>query len=105
MGTLLSNWTGLSSNTSTPLHMSVISRVFDIGGHNKPLVGPIPFIGTIEGVPDVDAIVEGMVGVVINESRRWGKGLVFFVGLLWVLIVGLGVLIVIVLFHGQRVAT
>ena len=95
---------GLSSNASAPLHMSIISGVLDIGGHNKSFVGPIPFVGVIEGVPDVDAVIEGVVGEVVNESRRWGRGLVFFIDLLCVLIVDLGVLVIIVLSHGKCAA-
>ena len=85
--------------------MSIISRVFDEGGHDESFVGPVPFIGTIKWVSDVDAIEEGMVRDVVNESQRWGRGLVFFVGLLWVLVVDFRVLIIIVLSHGQCVAT
>ena len=80
---------GLGSNASTPLYMSIISGVFDVGGHNKSFMGPVPFIGTVEGVPDVDVVEERVVGVAVNKSWRWDRGLVFFLGLLWVLIVDL----------------
>ena len=92
---------GLSPNASASLHMCIVGRVLDIGGHNKSPVGPIPFISTILGVPDIYAVVEGVVEDVVDKSWRWDWGLVFFIGLLWVLIVDLGVLIVVVLFHGQ----
>ena len=85
--------------------MSIVGRVFEIGGHDKSLMGPIPFIGAIERVPDIDVVEERVVRVVVNESRRWGRGLVFFVGLFWVFIVDLRDLRVIVLFHGQHAAT
>ena len=71
------------------LYVRIVSRILDVGGHNKSLVGPIPFIGTILGVPDIDAVIEGVVGDVVNESQRWDRGLVFFVDFLRVLIVDL----------------
>ena len=45
-------------------------------------MGPIPFIGTVEGVPDIDVVMEGVVGVVGDKSRRGMRWLVFLVGLL-----------------------
>ena len=68
-------------------------------------MGPIHFIGTILGVPDVNAVEKGMVWDVVDKSWRWARGLVFFIGLLWVLIVDLGVFVVVVLSQGQRMAT
>ena len=50
--------------------MSVIRGVLDIGGHNKSLVGPIPFIGMILRVPDIDVVIEGMVGDVVNKTQQ-----------------------------------
>ena len=85
--------------------MSVVSRVFDVGGHDKSFVGPVPFIGAIEGVPDVDAVVEGVLRVVVNEPWRRARRLVFFISLLGVLIVNLGVFVIIVLLHGQHTVT
>ena len=68
-------------------------------------MGPVPFIGSIEGVPEIEVVEEGVVGVVVNESWRWNRGLVLFVGFLWVFVIDPRVLIVIVLSHGQHVAT
>ena len=85
--------------------MSIIGGVLDIGGHNKSFVGPVPFVGAVEGVYDVDVVKEGMVGDIVNKSQRQDRRLVFFVGLFWVLIIDLGVLVVVVLSHGQCVAT
>ena len=85
--------------------MSVVGGVFDKGSHNKSFVGPVPFIGAIEGVPDVDAVVEGVLGVVVNEPWRQARRLVFFIGLFRVLIVNLRVFVVVVLSHGQHAAT
>ena len=93
---------GISPNASASLYVRIVSGVLDIGGHNKSLVGPIPFIGMILGVPDVNAVKEGMVWDVVDKSQRWDRGLVFFIGLLWVLVVDLGVLIAVVLSHGQH---
>ena len=50
-----------------PCH-GVISRVLDEGGHDKPFVGPVSFISTVEGVPDIDAVEEGVVRVDGDES-------------------------------------
>ena len=67
-------------------------------------MGPISFVSTIEGVPDIDAVVEGVVWVVVNKPWRRARRLVFFIGFLRVFVVDLRVLIVIVLSHGQRMA-
>ena len=84
--------------------MSIVSGVLDVRGDDEPFLGPIRLVNVVLRVPDVDTIVEGVVGDVINESGRRGEGLVFFIGLFWVFIVDFGVLIVIVLSHGQRAA-
>ena len=89
------------ASTSTPCDHSVVSGVFDEGGHNKPFMGPIPLVGMVGRVPDVDAIVEWVFGVIGDVSRRRDKGLVFWVGLHWVFIIDLGVFIVIAFWHGQ----
>ena len=81
--------------------MRIVSGVLDIGGHNKSLMGPIPFISTIEGVPDIDAVVEGVVWVVVNKPWWRARRLVFFIGFLRVFIVDLRVFVIIVLLHGQ----
>ena len=70
--------------------MCIVGGVLDIGGHDKSLMGPIPFIGTILGVPDVNAVEEGVVWDVVDKPWRWDRGLVFFIGLLWVFVVDLG---------------
>ena len=90
------------TDTSTPLYMSIIGGVLDVGGHNEPFLGPVGLVGTVFWVPDIDAVVKGMVGDVINEPWRRGEGLIFFIGLFWVIVVDLGVLVVVVLSHGQR---
>ena len=59
--------TGVRSNTGTSLYVRIVSVVFDIGGHDESLVGPISFISAIEGVPDIDAVIEGVVWVIINK--------------------------------------
>ena len=64
-------------------------------------MGPIPLVGTVKGVPDINAVIEGVFRIVGDISQRWDKGLVFLVGLLWVFVVDLGVLIVVALWHGQ----
>ena len=85
--------------------MGVVGRVLDIGGHYESFLGPICLVGTVLRVPDIDAVIEGVIRDVVDEPWRWDRGLVFFIGLLWVLIVDLGVLIVVVLSHGQCTAT
>ena len=92
---------GLCSNTSTSFYQGIVGRVFDVRGHNKPLVGPVPFIGMVERVPDINVVEEEVVGVIVNKSWRWDRGLVFFVGLLWVLIVDLRVFVFVVLALGN----
>ena len=64
-------------------------------------MGPVPFIGVVKGIPDIDAVEEGVVGVIVNKTQRWDRGLVLFVGLFRILIVDLRVLIIIVFLHGQ----
>ena len=59
-------------------------------------------VGPVLGVPDIDVVIKGVVRDIVNESWRWDRGLVFFVGLFWVLIVDLRVLVIVVLSHGQR---
>ena len=90
-----------SSDTSASFHMSVVGGVLDIGGHNEPFLGPVCLVGAVLGVPDIDAIKEGMVRDIVNETWWWGQALV---GLLWVVIVDLRVLVIVVIWHGQRVA-
>ena len=91
-----------SANTGTPFYMSIVGGVLDVGGNNEPLLGPVGLVGAVLRVPDIDAVVEWMVRDIINESRRWGKGLVFFIGLFWVFVIDFRVLVVVVLSHGQR---
>ena len=91
-----------STDTSTPFYMSIVGRVLDVGGDNEPFLGPVGLVGAVLRVPNVDAVIEGMVGDVINETWRWSEGLVFFVGLFWVFIIDLRVLVVVVFSHGQR---
>ena len=91
---------GIGPDTSTSFYVRKVGRVLDIGGHNKSFAGPIPFIGTILGVPDVNAVKEWMVWNIVDKSWRWDGGLIFLIGLLWVLVIDLGVLVVIVLSHG-----
>ena len=83
---------GLSPYASASLHLSIVGRVLDEGGHNKSFVSPVSFVGTVEGVPDVDTVEKGMVRVVVNESWR-RDGLVFFIRYVQVFIVDLGVLL------------
>ena len=59
---------GLSPFASTSGDHGVVGRILDVGGHNESFVGPVPLVGTIEGVPDIDAVVEGVARVVGNES-------------------------------------
>ena len=49
---------GLGSTACASFHMCIVGGIFDVGGHDKSLVGPIPLVGTIEGIPDIDAVVE-----------------------------------------------
>ena len=95
---------GFGSHTGTSFYMGVIGRVLDIGGHDKSFRGPVCLISLVLGVPDIDAVVEGMVGDVVNEAWWWDQALIFFVGLLWVFVVDLRVLIVVVDRHGQCAA-
>ena len=53
----------------------------------------------------LDCDKERVVGVIVNETRRWDRGLVFFVGLFQILIVDLRVLIIVVLPHGQHMTS
>ena len=62
-------------------------------------MGLIPFVGAVEGIPDVDTIVKGMVGVVGDESWARDRRLILFVGLF---IVDFQVLIVVIHWHGQH---
>ena len=91
-----------STNTSAPLDLGIIGGVLNVGGDDEPLFGPVGLVGAVFGVPDIDAIVEGVVRGVVDKSWGWNRGLVFFIGLHWVFVVDLGVLIVVVLSHGQR---
>ena len=93
---------GFSSDTSASLHMGVVSRVLDIRGHYESFLGPICLVGTVLRVPKIDVVIEGVVGDVVNEAWKWDRALVFFVSLLWVFIVNLGVLVIAVLRHGQH---
>ena len=68
------------------------------------LFGPVCLVGTVLGVPDIDAVVEGMVEDVVDKPWRWGQALVFFDGLFWVIVVDLRVLVIVVLRHWQRAA-
>ena len=79
---------GLCSFASTSGDHSVVSGILDKGGHDESFVGPISFIGAVEGVPDIYAVIERVVGVVGDES--WGRvrGLVFFIGLFCYVMVG-----------------
>ena len=86
----------MSLFASTSGDHGVVSGILDIGGHDKPFMGPVPFIGVIEGVSDVDAVIEGVVGVVGDESWRRARGLVFLIRLL---IIDLGVLIIVISRH------
>ena len=65
--------------------MGIVGGVLNVGGHNEPFLGPVRLVGTILGVPDIDAVVEGMVGDVVNETWWRDQVLVFFV-VLWVFI-------------------
>ena len=96
--------TGFRSNTSTSLYVCIVGGVLDIWGHDESLVGPIRFIGAIERVPDVDAIVKGVVWVVVNEAWRRTRRLVFFIRFLRVFIIDLRVFVIIVLLHRHRTA-
>ena len=96
---------GFGAHTGTSFYVGVIGRIFDVGGYNESFCSPIGLIGLILGVPDIDAVVEGMVGDVVDETRWWDQTLVFFVGLLWVIIVDLRVFVVVVNRHRQRAAT
>ena len=90
---------GVCSNTSTSLYVRIVGRVLDIGGHDESLVGPIPFISAIEWISDIDAVVEGVVWVVVNKPWRRARRLVFFISFLRVSVVDLRVFIVVVLPH------
>ena len=57
-------------------------------------------VGTVGGVSDIDAVVEGVLRVIGDVPRGRGKRLVFWNGFHWVLIVDLGVLIVVAFRHG-----
>ena len=72
---------GFGTNTSTSLHMGVVGGILDVGGYNEPFLSPIQLVGSILRVPDIDAIEEGVVGDIINETWWWGQVLVFFIGL------------------------
>ena len=92
---------GLGPNTGTSFYVRVVGKVFDKGGHDKSLMGPIPFIGMLEGVPNIDSVVEGVFRVVVNKPWQQARRLVFFISFLRVFIVDLRVFIVVVLLHGQ----
>ena len=51
-------WAGFGSYASASLYHSVISRVLDIVGHDESFVGPVPFIGVVKGVLDIDTVEE-----------------------------------------------
>ena len=57
-----------------------------------------PSLAMVKGIPDIYVVEEGVVGVVGDESWRWDRGLVFFVG---VVVIDLQVLVIVVLLHGQ----
>ena len=67
---------GLSPFTSASADHGVVGGILDEGGHNESFVGPISFIGAIKGISDIDAIMERVVGVIGDESRRRARGLV-----------------------------
>ena len=60
--------------------MGIVCGVFNERGHDEPFVGPVPLVGMVGGVSDVDAVVEGVLGVIGDESWRRGKRLVFWSG-------------------------
>ena len=91
----------MGTDAGTPFNMSIVRGVLDVGGNNEPLLRPVGLVGVVLRVPDVDAVIKRVVGDIIDEPWRWSKGLVFFVGLFWVFVIDFGVLIVVVLSHGQ----
>ena len=62
-------------------------------------MSPVPFVGVVLQVSDIDGVVVGVVGIVGYETWRGNWGLVFFIGFV---IVDFQIHDIIFLVHGQQ---